>query len=192
MAFGHLPLAGGALLDAYVSAERSEERSYKSYRDVLTGTALSLSRTFGIDPRLDSARRFADSVPLWPAFPDSEPVLRRLGKLGYQRYILSNVDTDMLRETIMDNRLEVDGFVTAEETRSYKPGLVHWRKFMQKSGAEATEILHVAQSVHHDLIPAQSLGIQTCWVNRYRERLPSGVMPLFIIDSLSSLPPLLS
>lgn len=174
-------------MDAYASAEREEERTYKSYREVLANTALRLSRAFHIEVDAGSARDFADSLPSWPAFPDAKKALRRFGENGHVRYVLSNVDTRPLEETIINNGLEVDGVVTAEEVRSYKPRHEHWVRLMEKSGARKEEILHVAQSIYHDLVPAQDLGITACWVNRYREQLTSHVEPLFKLDSLAQL-----
>ncbi|MDV3293855.1 MAG: haloacid dehalogenase type II [Nitrososphaerales archaeon] len=186
-AMGPLPLRGKELLDAYLDSEKRQEGAYKSYRDVLAGTARDLAEKFGVAMSSAAAERFAGSVPEWPAFEDTARALRDLGKKGYLRYILSNVDTDLLRETISRNGLEVDGYVTAEETKSYKPAFGHWLHFMKKTGARRAEILHVAQSVFHDIIPAWKLEIESAWVNRYAEPLTPEAGPLLIVDSLGGL-----
>ena len=85
----------------------------------------------------------------------------------------------------------MDGFVTAQECKSYKPAFGHWMKFMEKTGAEKQDILHVAQSIYHDITPTSKLGIASAWVNRYAQALPSNVGPLYICDSLASLVSLL-
>jgi 2-haloacid dehalogenase len=190
-ALGKLPIKGHALLDAYEAAEKRQEDEYKGYRDVLASTAGDLAARFGMkaDPR--ALARFAASVPEWPAFPDTAEALRALGKKGYKRYILSNVDTDLLNGTIARSKLSVDGFVTAEECKSYKPAFGHWIKFMDVTGAKKEEILHVAQSVFHDIAPTGKLGIASAWVNRYAQPLPAGAGPIYICDSLASLVPLL-
>lgn len=186
-AFGNLPLGGKELLDAYVSAEKEEEESYRKYREVLGRTAMKLSRRVGFDASQSAANRFAGSVPTWPAFPDTREALKALGRKGYRRYILSNVDADLLIGTIENHGLEVDGFVTAEEVGSYKPNEAHWKRFMQKTGARKGELLHVAQSIYHDIVPTQMMGIASAWVNRYGERLPSNAQPSYIVDSLENL-----
>ncbi len=191
-AFGELPLKGDALMDIFVRTENEEEGSYKKYREVLRNTAMRLSDRLGVKLREGGADEFAGSVPRWSAFEDSASVLKKLGRLGYKRFILSNVDTDLLEGSIRRNGLEVDGFVTAEEVRSYKPSYGHWSRFMQKTGAEKKEILHVGQSVFHDMVPAERLGLKTAWVNRYRNPFPKGIEPLFVCDSLESLETLLS
>ena len=176
---------------AYVEAEKKEEGTYKKYREVLRETALRLSRNLGAELVPGGAERFADSVPDWPAFPDTAQALKDLGTKGYGRYILSNVDTDLLQRTIDNSRLEVDGFVTAEQVRSYKPAIEHWNAFMKRTGAKKEEILHVAQSIYHDIIPAQGLGITSAWVNRYEEPLPRSARPVYIVDSVQNLVTLL-
>ncbi len=178
---------GRALLDAYVEAEKQQEATYKKYRDVLALSVLSLSRR--LDSRMDEekAREFAASVPRWPAFPDTRGFLREMGARGYRRYVLSNVDNDLLEGTLKRSGLEVDGFVTAEEVGSYKPDAGHWREFFRRTGAEKDEVLHVAQSVYHDIIPAAGLGLATAWVNRYAEPMPPRAAPTYVSDTLANL-----
>ncbi len=183
-AVGQISFRGQELLDAYVEAEKRQESSYKKYREVLRTTALALSRTVGKEITDGAARAFAGSVPRWPAFDDTPPFLREMGSRGYKRYILSNVDDDLLEGTIRNNGLEVDGYVTAEEVGTYKPSPGHWNRFMEKTGARKEEILHVAQSVFHDILPTQSMGIASAWVNRYSEPMAAEAEPLYVSDSL--------
>ena len=189
---GPMPLKGHELLDAYEAAEKRQESDYKLYREVLASTAADLAAGFGMKVKPQAFAEFAKSVPDWAAFPDTAEALRAMGRKGYRRYILSNVDTDLLKETISRNRLEVDGFVTAQECRSYKPAFGHWKAFMERTGARKEEILHVAQSIYHDIVPTAKLGISSAWINRYSQPLPSDAQPVFICDSLAGLVPLLA
>ena len=184
---GDLDLRGQALLDAYLVAEKQQESSYKKYREVLRRTVLSMSSQLGVEVTDQAARRFAGSVPTWPAYADTAKFLKEMGKKGYKRYILSNVDTDLLRDTIRNQGLEVDGFVTAEEVGSYKPNPEHWLRFMKNTGARKEEVLHVAQSIYHDIVPTFEMGIASAWVNRYSEPMPEGAHPSFVSDSLAHL-----
>jgi 2-haloalkanoic acid dehalogenase type II len=190
-ALGPVKIRGKELLDAYVSAEKEQESTYKKYRDVLRDSALALSGSIGVRVTEETARLFAGSVPTWPAYPDTAGFLRDMGRRGYKRFILSNVDNDLLEGTIRNSDLEVDGFVTAEEVGSYKPNPGHWKTFMERTGASKEEVLHVAQSVFHDIIPTQALGIASAWVNRYHEPMPAGANPLFVSDTLAHLGELL-
>ena len=184
---GEMKLEGQELLNAYVAAERKQESGYKRYRRVLRDTVLSMSGVLGTEVGPESADAFAASVPRWPVYRDTEVFLREMGSRGYKRYILSNVDDDLLEETIRRNRLEVDGFVTAEQVGSYKPRPGHWNQFMARTGAKRGEILHVAQSLFHDILPSQRLGIDSAWIDRYGEKLPSEASPTIIADNLEDL-----
>jgi 2-haloacid dehalogenase len=59
--------------------------------------------------------------------------------------------------------------------------------------APAHRILHVAQSVYHDVVPAQSLGLATVWVDRPSARPGVGAVkfadakPDLIVTSLAEL-----
>jgi 2-haloalkanoic acid dehalogenase type II len=189
---GRVSISGPRLLAAYVDAEKTQESTYKRYREVLRETVVSMSGVLGVTVTSAAARAFAGSVPRWPAFPDTAEFLREMGSRGIKRYILSNVDNDLLKETIRRHGLEVDGFVTAEEVGSYKPRPGHWERFFQETGAERGGLLHVAQSVYHDIIPAQGMGLATAWVNRYQEPMPKAASPTFVTDSLAHLAELLT
>ena len=186
-AIGRIDLGGQELLDAYGAAERKEEATYKKYREVLRRSVLSMSNPLGAEVSDEAARKFAGSVPRWPAFPDTAAFLHEMGSRGYKRYILSNVDDDLLADTIKNHRLEIDGYVTAEQVGSYKPREGHWSEFLRRTGSTKSDVLHVAQSIYHDIIPTQRLGIASAWVNRYREPLPQGASPSYISDSLEAL-----
>lgn len=183
---------GQSLLPIFLELETREESKYKRYRDVLAETALKVAEKLGARMTDSASERFAGSVPTWPAFQDTASSLRRLGKLGYSRFILSNVDTDLLKKTIRRNALEVDGFVTAEEIRSYKPRPGHWRSFLRRTGARKEDVLHVAQSIYHDIRAVRKLGIDSAWVNRYGEPMPEDVSPNMISDNLAHLVSLLA
>jgi 2-haloacid dehalogenase len=130
-----------------LDAEKEEEKSYKKYREVLRNAALRVSLKAGVEPDLRKAEAFAESVPSWPVFHDARSSLARLRAMGYRVYILSNVDRDLLEGTIRNSQLEVDGYVTAEDTHSYKPAPEHWKTFMRRTGADRKEILHVGQQI---------------------------------------------
>jgi len=184
--FGRTKLTKTALLEAYVAEEKKEEMTYQRYREVLRKSALRLSSALGVEVDDSAASKFADTVPRWPAFPDTVKFLRDAGSSGYQRYILSNVDTEMLEGTIRNNGLEVDGYITAEEVGSYKPRRAPWVRFFEKTKAGKDEVLHVAQSVFHDIMPAQEMGIAAAWVNRYGQPMPRNVHPEFVSDDLAN------
>ncbi|MEM0073272.1 MAG: haloacid dehalogenase type II [Thermoplasmatales archaeon] len=153
----------------YVNIEAKREGMYDSYRRILEMSFKDLAAIFGLKVTDFQARQFAESITEWPGFNDSAPALKELGKNGIKRIILSNVDRDILEKTITQANLEVDGFVTAEDVRSYKPNLAHWKYFFTNFNASPENTVHIAGSIYHDIEPATKLGLKAIWVNRYGE-----------------------
>jgi 2-haloacid dehalogenase len=171
----------------YAKLEAEEEAQYRSYREILTDTAIKVAMHLKVSIGENEAKMFAASVPSWPAFSDTVESLEKLGKRGYKRVILSNIDKDILKETILRNSLDVDGYITAEDVGSYKPSPEHWNRFFEVYEASKETTLHVAQSIFHDIIPCSKLTIPTAWINRYDEAAPHGVNPTYVFDDLRSL-----
>jgi 2-haloacid dehalogenase len=182
-----ISLPPGRLMAAYLQAEKEVESDYLRYKDVLRLAAIRAAKAIGSEIDNEKALNFADSLRNWPVFPDTSVSLRKLKSRGYLLYILSNVDNDQLSSTISKNSLEVDGYITAESIRSYKPSSAHWRSFMKQTGASTGEVLHAAQSIYHDIIPAQKLGIATAWVNRYAEQSNTDVKATYVVGNLMEL-----
>jgi 2-haloalkanoic acid dehalogenase type II len=119
------------------------------------------------DPAMD--RAFGESVPLWPAFPDSADALEELGG-RYRLVILSNVD--LAGFAASSDRLEAsfDAVYTAEDIGSYKPDLRNFAYMLDHLstdlGIAAGDVLHVAQSLYHDHVPARAFGLATAWIDR--------------------------
>lgn len=118
--------------------------------------------------------------------------LKKYYKLG----ILSNVDNNSLDGTLKQLSVSFDVLVTAEDVRSYKPGLAHFETALSKCaalGIGKAEILHVAQSKHHDINPGRQIGLTTVWVNRRHGKQGSGAtlateaQPDLIVNSLAEL-----
>ena len=181
-----------AVFPVYLGLEAEEEEEYKSYREVLRETALKVAKNFGVRISGDDASQFAASVPTWPPFSDTPGSLKELGRRGYKRVILSNVDKDILKQTIYQSGLIVDGYITAEDVGSYKPSEGHWKKFFAEYSVSKENTFHVAQSIKHDIIPSSRLRIENAWINRYSESMPTGVDPSYVFRDLKGLLTILS
>ena len=171
----------------YVELERREEREYAPYRAILARTATQVGERLGIRISAQQAREFAASLPEWPPFADTIGVLRELGRRGIRRVILSNIDRDLLQETIRRSGLEVDGSVTAEDVHSYKPAPGHWLRFLRDFSADRASTLHVAHGLVHDIVTAQRLGFRTVWVDRYAEDRSPEIRPTYVTKDLRGL-----
>ncbi len=171
----------------YQEIEASKEHGYSSYREILESSFMELAHQLDIHPSNEDAKGFAESIKSWPSFEDTVSTLRSLGTKGYKRIILSNVDKDLLKGTISHSRLEVDGFITAEDVKSYKPKEAHWTRFLDQYGAGKGEVIHIAGSLYHDIIPSSRLGLKTIWVNRYGEPNEENIRPTYEVESLSEI-----
>ncbi len=135
------------------------------YRDVLARVATGLGRELGFEPTPEEVEAFAGSVGRWPPFQDTVASLRALAT-RYRLAIVSNVDDDLFRATAARLEVTFDAVVTAEQVRSYKPSPTHFREALRRLGLPRQRVLHVAQSLFHDIGPARELGIPCVWVNR--------------------------
>ena len=165
------------LLELYASHEAAlEAGAYLRYRDVLTGSLRGLCGDLGFEPTDGDAREFSQSVGNWPAFHDTAPALHRLGgrfKLG----VITNCDDDLFARSNERLGVTFDWIVTAEQAQCYKPSLVPFELAFATIGVPRDRILHVAQSLYHDHVPAQQLGLTTVWVDRRQDRPGFGATP---------------
>jgi 2-haloacid dehalogenase len=88
--------------------------------------------------------------------------------------------------------VEFAALVTAEDVQSYKPAPAHFHEVLKQLDLAPEEVLHVAQSLYHDVRPMAVLGRDAAWINRLGEELPEGVAPRFHCPDLASLARLLN
>jgi 2-haloalkanoic acid dehalogenase type II len=177
----------------YIAVELAvEAEQFRKYREVLAISAQRLLQQEGIAISDAEASEFADSIYTWSPFPETREVLSRLIDRGYRLVILSNVDNPIIRESIKAIGIEFDGVVTAEDVGSYKPSHGHWEEMLRRFGAQKEQVLHVAASYVHDIVPARELGFDAIWINRNTEKPTGTVTPNAELRDLSALPGLLS
>ena len=155
--------------DFEADAERGE---YRSYRDVLYSVVEQFGNQFGFTPSDQEARSLAESLKEWTPWPDTVAALRLLGN-RFRLAIVSNVDDDLFAATRPKLEADFSEIVTAQQARAYKPSVKIFELALSRVGIPAHRVLHVGQSLYHDVVPAQSLGLATVWVNRPSAR--SGV-----------------
>ena len=141
------------------------------YPEILRHVHRDLARQFSLDTDPDLDEAFAHSVPHWPAFPDSADALRLL-KRDYQLVILSNVDRAGFAASNRKLGVEFDAIYTAEDVGAYKPSRLNFEYLLhhvrKDLGVEANDILHTAQSLFHDHVPATDAGLAKAWIDRQR------------------------
>lgn len=165
------PVAGAraaALLAAYHQAEVMLEADtpWRPYREVLTdGLALAARRT-GVPLSGAEASALVAAWPRMTVFDDVGPALSDLLRDGWRFAILTNCDDDLFATTAPKLPAAFDVVVTAEQVRSYKPDLAHFRKFTEITGATPESWIHIANSWVHDILPAARMGVRSIWVDR--------------------------
>lgn len=174
---GGWPAGDEALLERYAEHEAAAERGpYRSYREVLALAIRGVATDLAVPVEDDAVRRFAESVGDWPPFPDSSAALGRLAQ-RFQLGVITNCDDDLFAASNRRLGVRFDWIVTAERARSYKPSPRNFTLALATIGAPSDRILHVAQSLYHDHVPAKALGLTTVWIDRRRGRAGSGATP---------------
>ena len=161
-------MSRGKILGLYADIEpRVQQGSvgFLKYREVLRRVMELMGRELGVKLSESELGCLADTLPNWPVFPDTVGALRAL-KERYRLAIISNVDDDLFARTAEALEVELDAVVTAEQVGSYKPDMRNFDVATERMGVEKERWLHVAESLYHDIGPANRLGIASVWVNR--------------------------
>ncbi len=140
-----------------------------SYREVLTIVLELLAQEKDLTLPEGEASALARSLPEWPVFEDVHDGLTKARERGWRLAILSNTDRDLIDASMQAIGVPFDLAIVAGEIESYKPALRHWEVFRQRTEADPSHHVHVAQSLFHDIAPASELGLQTVWINRRDE-----------------------
>ncbi len=165
------------LLEAYGRAEASAEAGpYRRYREVLARAFRDVCDAQGIEPTGEEVARFAGSVGQWPAFADSPTALARL-KARFRLGVITNCDDDLFALSSARLGVTFDWVVTAQQVGSYKPDERNFLAAFARLRLPRARILHVAQSLFHDHVPAKRLGLSTVWVDRRHDRPGFGATP---------------
>jgi 2-haloacid dehalogenase len=98
-------------------------------------------------------------------------------KAKYRLVIVSNIDDDLFQHSARLLQTPFDDVITAQQVGAYKPSLRNFEAMLQRVSVAREQILHVAQSLYHDIGPAKAMGLATVWVNRRHGRPGSGATP---------------
>ncbi|MDQ3938211.1 MAG: haloacid dehalogenase type II [Chloroflexota bacterium] len=185
------------LLASYAREEAALERgAYLPYRQILARCLHNICARYGVTPTETETREFAGSVGDWPAFPDSAPALGRLAG-RYRLGVITNCDDDLFALSARRLGDPFDWVVTAQQVRSYKPSRRNFEVALELIGLPPQRVLHVAQSLFHDHVPALELGFATAWIDRRRGKVgygatpPASARPNIVVPDLASLANLL-
>jgi 2-haloacid dehalogenase len=165
------------VLVRYAGYEAAAEAGpYLRYREVLATGLRGVAADFGFEPTAMEVERFAGSVVDWPAFPDSAAALSRLHD-RFRLGVITNCDEDLFAASSVRLGVDFDWIVTAQQVGSYKPAEANFHTAFERLGLPRDRILHVAQSLFHDHVPAKRLGLSSVWIDRRHDRPGAGATP---------------
>ncbi len=144
---------------------RQQAGHYRTYREVLTAVVRDYAHELRFEVSDNEANGLAESIRQWQPFGDTVAGLQRL-RSRYKLAVLSNIDDDLFGYTAPKLEVPFDAVVTAQQVHSYKPSLNNFEALLRCNAISRDRLLHVAESLYHDVAPAHSLGIATAWVNR--------------------------
>ncbi|MEA2372744.1 MAG: 2-haloacid dehalogenase [Solirubrobacteraceae bacterium] len=168
-----------------------EAGAYVPYADVLGRAFAGVCAELGFSPDAGEVAAFSASVGDWPAFEDSAAALAALQR-RFRLGVITNCDDALFALSNARLGVEFDWVVTAEQAGSYKPSRRNFDLALTRIGLPRERILHVAQSLFHDHVPAKALGMTTVWVDRRGGRglgatPPAQAVPDLVVPDLATL-----
>ena len=169
-------------LEQYAKVEARIERRQPNlpYTRLLQEVHRQIAIDEGIAASESDHARFSESIAQWPAFADSAESLKYL-KQHYKLVVLSNVDNIGFAKSSLHLEVDFDAVYTAEDIGSYKPSIRNFEYMLEnlaKMGIARSEVLHTAQSLYHDMVPAATMGLARCWIDRRSGQEGSGATPV--------------
>lgn len=164
------PVPAAEALETFARHESAQQVATPAmrYDALLTVVHGRLAAAWGVAPSAEEAAAFGASVPDWPAFPDSADALSYL-KRHYELVILSNVHRAGFAASNQRLGVVFDAILTAEDIGSYKPDPANFDVLLRElagRGFAPARVLHTAQSLFHDHVPARRAGLATAWIDR--------------------------
>jgi 2-haloacid dehalogenase len=153
---------------ARLESRQQEKTPDMLYSDLLAEVHGQLAVEWGVAREAAEDAAFGRSIAGWPPFADTVEALRYL-KRHFRLVILSNVDRASFRATGTRLGVAFDAIYTAQDIGSYKPDLRNFRYLLarlREQGVGPDKLLHVAQSLFHDHVPANALGLTSAWIDQ--------------------------
>jgi len=165
------------ILELYAEIEvKIEKEDYISYKNVLRRVVQDFGKKLNFKHSFHETEYLVKTFDSWVPFSDTVDALNKL-KTKFKLAILSNVDDDLFAISAKHLQVKFNYIITAEQVGSYKPSLKNFKFAINKIGISQDKIIHIAQSLYHDIIPAKKLGLSTIWINRRKGKKGFGATP---------------
>ncbi|MGD8350175.1 MAG: haloacid dehalogenase type II [Gammaproteobacteria bacterium] len=159
------------VLELFAEYELAQQRAnpQQIYSSLLADVARSIAQKWQIRIGDAEAETFGRSVKDWPAFEDAPASLAYLRR-HYLMATLTNCDRISYMGSNARLEIEWDAIYTAQDVGCYKPNPRNFAYLFERAridlGILPHEILHVAQSLNHDMVQATAAGMTKVWINR--------------------------
>ena len=174
------------VMEVYAACESAQEEETPDmiYSELVANTLKRMADTWGVETTNAEAEAFGASIGDWPAFADAPDALDYL-KGHYKLFVLSNVNKASFARSNEKLGVEFDAVFTAEDIGSYKPDLRNFEYLLAgvaERGVAKERLLHTAQSLYHDHVPAKKIGLRTAWIDRRHGKEGSGATKPVTLD----------
>lgn len=107
-------------------------------------------------------------------FEDVTDGIGRVVDAGYEVYVLSNGNPEMLQHLVEAADVEdlVSDAISADEVETFKPDPAIYRHAATRTGTPIENILHVSGGGMRDVWGAKHAGMKTGWLARPQQNLP--------------------
>ncbi|SFS92826.1 haloacid dehalogenase type II [Halostagnicola kamekurae] len=121
----------------------------------------------GVDISADERDQILAVYHELDVFDDVRDGLERLRDAGYDCYVVSNGNPEMLESMVAHADIEayIEATISADEVRTFKPDAELYRHAAARTGTPIDEIAHVTAG-WFDVMGAQNAGMQGVWVDR--------------------------
>ena len=138
------------------------------FPDDLVRVYLVIAPKLGLPSDRAYGERLRDSARSWRAFPDSAEAMARLAQ-DYRLIAMTNARRWAFEHFAAELGNPFHAAFTTDDTGTEKPDPKFFQTvfdFVAAEGASPDDILHVAQSQHHDIGVSRDLGMTNCWIER--------------------------
>lgn len=172
----YVEMSDNAILELHARHESGSQVQTpgRRYSDLLATVYRRCAETLGLAVHWEECERYGARVGDWPTFLDSADVLSYL-KQHYRMIVLSNVDNRSFAGSVERLGIDWDGVFSAEDIGSYKPAQANFDYLLARTGEMGIakgDLLHTAESMFHDHVPARANGLDNAWI--YRRHAKTG------------------
>ncbi len=163
------------VIDAQAEIEGGRFRSYTS---IVASSLVSV-----LDIPAATAQAIGEGIGHWPLYPDAREGMRRLRAIA-PCVAITNSDAIHGRQAQRGLGFDLDGWISAETSRCYKPDPAFWRRSSSLRGVPFdASWWHVSAYADYDLDTARRLGLTCVFVSRPHARFgPADVMVRDLAD----------